>query len=76
MKYGIPASYDSAEQEARRDRAYAQRLMHRPRCQGCGCPVISETYLELDIFGIRGLACEQCVRANTRYTENLEGDYE
>lgn len=76
MKNDIPDCYDPVEQEVRRDRAYAQKLMHLPRCQGCGCPITTETYVDLEMFGIRGLACEQCIKSSTHYTENLEDDYE
>lgn len=76
MSYDIPDCYDPVEQEARRDRAYAKKLMHRPQCEGCGCPITDETYIDLEPFGIHGYACEQCIRLNTHYTENLEDDYE
>lgn len=76
MKNDIPDCYDPVEQEARRDRVYAQKLMCQPRCQSCGCPITTETYVDLETFGIRGLACEQCIKHSTHYTENLEDDYE
>lgn len=76
MKYGIPDCWDPAEQEAGQDRVYAKSLMRRPKCQGCGCPIAGETYLDLDAFGIRGMACDRCVDAHTNYTDNLEDDYE
>ncbi len=70
----IPDCYDPVAQEAARDRAYVKSLMRRPRCQSCGCPITGETYLDLEQFGIRGIACEKCISANTCYTENLEDD--
>lgn len=76
MKYDIPDCWDPAEQEARRDRAYAQKIMHRPWCQCCGCPVTGETYVDLAPFGIQGVACERCINIHTRYIEDLEDDYE
>ena len=76
MKYDISIGNSPEKRAVHRDRAYAQRLMHQPICQGCGYPVSSDTYLDLEIFGIHGIACRECVRSNTRHTGNLEGDYE
>lgn len=68
----IPDCYDPIEQERSRDLAYNARLMRRPRCQCCGCPVISETYLDLEPFGLKGVACERCIEGNTHDICNLE----
>lgn len=42
---------------------HRQRLEARPRplCRCCGLPVNTEQYLELEPFGIRAVACEECV---------------
>ena len=76
MNNGIPACWDPAEQEASRDRAEAQKLMFRPKCEYCGFPITGETYLDLTPFGIPGVACETCTSENTHYIEDLEDDYE
>lgn len=68
----IPDCYDPIEQEHSRDLAYAARLMRRPQCQCCSCPVISETYLALEPFGLKGVACERCIEGNTYDICNLE----
>lgn len=76
MNFGIPNCYDPAEQEARRDLAYTARIMQRPRCLGCGIPITTDLYLDLEPFGIQGLACEQCRNIHTHSTDNLEAGYE
>ena len=32
-----------------------------PRCVCCNQPVVSERYLELEGFGLKGVGCEGCV---------------
>ena len=76
MKSNIPDCYDPIAQEARRDQEYAEWLMRLPKCLGCGCPTTGETYLDLEPFGIRGVACEKCVETHTHFIENLEVDDE
>ena len=44
-----------------------QRLL--PRCVCCGLPVVSERYLDLEGFGIRGVGCERCVDKALEYNE-------
>lgn len=63
---------DPADDFQLRDLAYTARIMRRARCAGCGCPVITETYLDLEPLGLQGVACERCVGANTHGVENLE----
>lgn len=48
-------------QQARRDRL--------PRCQCCDRIILSEQYLDLEPFGLRGRACQRCTDANMRDNE-------
>ena len=32
-----------------------------PRCVCCGEVVVSERYLDLEAFGLKGVGCERCV---------------
>lgn len=76
MKYDIPDCWDPAEQEARRDARHIAWLSKLPCCLGCGNPIASEMYLDLEPFGIQGRACEQCCSRHTHYMDDLEDDYE
>ncbi len=40
-----------------------------PRCVCCGEPVVSERYLDLDSFGLKGVGCEGCVEKAMEYTD-------
>lgn len=73
MKKSIPDCYDPIIQEARRDASYAAMLNRLPKCMGCGHPITSEMYLDLEPFGVQGRACEHCYRLHRHY---MESDYE
>lgn len=76
MKKGVPDCYDPVAQEASRDARHVAWLSRLPRCLGCGDPITSEMYLDLEPFGIQGRACEQCYRRHMHYTDDLEDAYE
>lgn len=63
---------DPADDFQLRDLAYTARVMRRPRCVRCEEPIMTDTYLDLEVFGLNGCACERCVDANTHDIENLE----
>ena len=75
-KTGLPACYDPLEQEARRDQRRVAWLSKLPRCLGCGDPITSEMYLDLEPFGIQGRACERCCGHHMHYNDVLEDFYE
>ena len=50
------------QQEALRELLLSKRL--RPTCRCCGQPIDSDRYLDLEDFGIRAAACEDCVDRN------------
>lgn len=51
---------------------HQERLQQRlPRCQCCERPVTTEFYLDLEPFGIRAVACEQCVMRHLGVTTVL-----
>lgn len=68
----IPDCYDPIIQEASRSLAYTARVIHRPRCECCGLPVTSERYLDLEPFGLQGIACEYCRDRHSHLSDNLD----
>ena len=72
MLRDIPDCYEADRQEEARQLAYTAKVMRRPRCECCQKPLLGETYLDLEPFGLRGFACERCVAAHTRYVDDLE----
>ena len=54
------------EEEMRQLRLERQRAM-LPRCVCCGQPVVSERYLDLEAFGLKGVGCERCVEKAMEY---------
>lgn len=48
-------------------RLLRQERRSLPRCICCGEPVVSERYLVLEDFGIRGVGCERCVDKAMEY---------
>ena len=57
----LPECYDPAVQEAAHALAYTAKVMHRPRCECCGSPLTGDQYMDLEPFGLKGYACEQCI---------------
>lgn len=72
MPLQIPDCYDPVVQEFGRQLAHTARLMKRPICQSCGERIWTEEYLDLEPFGIKGYACEKCVKRHKGYSEDLE----
>lgn len=70
----IPDCYDPAIQEAARSLRYTAMVMRRPRCECCGLPVTTDQYLDLEPFGLKGIACERCRDGNSHWTDTLEVD--
>lgn len=68
----IPDCYDPAVQEAARSLAFAAQVLRRPRCACCGNPLTGDEYLDLEPFGLRGYACECCVRKHRHEVSNLD----
>ena len=68
----IPDCYEADRQFEAMDLAYTARIMRRPCCQCCGERILSETYVDLEPFGIAGYACERCVGNNTHDTGEME----
>lgn len=64
--------YDPAVQAASCALAYTARVMRRPRCVCCDEPVTTELYLDLEPFGLKGIACERCRDRNSRWTDDME----
>ena len=67
----IPERCSPADEEARRDRRYVEWMNRQPRCMGCGQPITTELYLDLEPFGIDGRACECCRSIHTHFTEGV-----
>ena len=74
MLRDIPDCYEADRQEEARQLAYTAKIMRRPRCQRCEKPLMGETYLDLEPFGLRGFVCERCVDVNTHDIGDLEDE--
>ena len=61
------------QQEAQEQLGQERQRRLLPRCNGCGEPVETERRLELERFGVRGVACEDCVAA--AWKENWMGGW-
>ena len=72
MLRDIPDCYEADRQEEARQLAHTAMVMRRPRCECCGEPLMGDTYVDLEPFGLKGYACERCTSHNTRYVEDLE----
>ena len=46
--------------EERRQIGWDRVVGKRPVCVRCGEPVVTEQYLDLEPFGLRGIACGRC----------------
>ena len=46
--------------EERRQVRWDRVVGKRPVCVRCGEPVVTEQYLDLEPFGLRGIACGRC----------------
>lgn len=57
----IPECYEADKQYEAMDLAYTAKIMRRPRCVCCGNPLMGDTYLDLEEFGLKGYGCERCV---------------
>jgi len=68
----IPDCYEADRQAEARELAYTAQIMRRPRCACCGRPLMGDTYLDLEEFGIKDYACERCVEKHTCYIGDLE----
>lgn len=68
----IPDCYDPICQEAARSLAYTARVMRRPRCVCCDLPITTEQYLDLEPFGLKGLACDRCRDDHSHWTDTLD----
>ena len=74
MLRNIPDCYEADRQAEARELAYTARIMRRPRCVCCEEPLMGEIYVDLEPFGLNGYACERCIKASTRYIDDLEDD--
>lgn len=54
------------------DMEQARREDRLPKCVCCEAPILSETYLDLEPFGLSGYVCEGCVSDNTHSADNWE----
>lgn len=63
---------DPEDAFALQDIAQARREAHLPKCACCEKPILSETYLDIEPFGLSGYICESCVSDHTHSTENWE----
>lgn len=54
-------------EEEMRQWALEQERSQLPRCVCCGEAVLSERYLELESFGLKGVGCERCVEKAMEY---------
>lgn len=68
----IPNCYDPVVQEEDRQLAYTAKRMRMPRCLCCNEHIWTEKYLDLSAFGLNGYACEECVKHNQGYSDDLE----
>lgn len=68
----LPECYDPAVQEAANALAYTARVLRLPRCIACGSPILTEKYLDLEPFGIKGLGCEACMDKHSHWTDQWE----
>lgn len=68
----IPDCYEADRQYDAMDRAHTARIMRRPCCACCGSPLMGDTYLDLEEFGIKGYGCERCVSKNSFDLGDLE----
>lgn len=74
-RVNIPDCYEADRQEEARDLAYTARIMRRPCCESCGEHILTESYLDLSVFGLNGVVCEKCVERNMAPVEDLDDDY-
>lgn len=63
------------EAEEQRQLRWQRRISRLPKCVCCGDPILTEKYLDLTAFGLKDYACEECLDANTGYSEYLLDDY-
>lgn len=68
----VPECYDPTAQEAERERRWEERLRGRPGCACCDEVVATEEYLDLEPFGLRGVACGRCRDRCSHFTEELD----
>lgn len=59
------------QQEALRQLQTDRRREDRPRCHCCEEPILSEQFLDLEIFGLQARVCEDCVADNMRFTADI-----
>lgn len=74
MLSDIPDCYEADRQAEARELAHTARIMRRPKCVRCGDHLMGESYLDLESFGLNGVACEKCIKTNTHDIEGLEDD--
>lgn len=68
----IPGCYDPALQQEAWERKWERRLCRRPECLGCGAPVVTEEYLDLQPFGLGGILCGRCRDRNSHLTRGFD----
>ena len=57
------------QQEEMRRQKFDRWRQRLPRCQGCGAAIETERCLDLTVFGLVAMACENCVEENMMPTE-------
>ncbi len=60
------------QEEDLRQLRLAVRRARLPRCACCDENLPTERYLDLAPFGLRAVACENCVETYWGYTEDLQ----
>lgn len=65
----IYCSVSPWQEEEMRQLGLERERAKRPRCVCCGEAVMSERYLDLEDFGLKGAGCERCVEKAMEYND-------